>query len=336
MDNFLFHSYIIEERSYVSFIKREIHNLVRPHFNEIRTAEIDIVVSELTSNLIKHAQKGELLYRLSVENNETVFEMICIDNAMGIKDLSYAMKDGISSKATLGQGIGAIIRLSNFSQFYTLPNWGTIVYTVFYNDANYKVSLKKNILARVLNVAKPGENVSGDNACIKSFPGKTIVFVGDGLGHGHHAKDAVDKAIAIFKESMSGDPSGIIKEINRNLKHTRGLVATIATLDHQTKQWELCGVGNISTRLQKGLENKNYICHNGIIGFNIPARLENSRYDMEKFQQLILCSDGIKTRWDLVKYPGVLKYDPMILASILYKDHGRQTDDMTAVIIKVV
>jgi anti-sigma regulatory factor (Ser/Thr protein kinase) len=336
MDNILFQSYHIEERSYVAFIKREIHNLVRPHFTENRTAEIDIVISELTSNLIKHAQKGEILYRLSTEENEKIFEVICIDKGPGIKDLSNAMKDGVSSKETLGQGIGAIMRLSNLSQFYTLPAWGTIVYTVFYNNRDYSPSPRKNFHARVLNVAKPGENVSGDSAYIKVYPEKTIVFVGDGLGHGHHAKDAVDKAISIFKTSMSGDPSEIIKEINKNLKHTRGLVATIATLDHKLKQWELCGVGNISTRLQKGLENKNYVCNNGIIGFNIPTRLENSRHELEKFQQLILCSDGIKTRWDLVKYPGLLKYDPMIMAAVLYKDHSRQTDDMTAVIVKVL
>jgi anti-sigma regulatory factor (Ser/Thr protein kinase) len=336
MDNILFQSYHIEERSYVAFIKREIHNLVRPYFTEKRTAEIDIVISELTSNLIKHAQKGEILYRLSTEENEKVFEVICIDNGPGIKDLSNAMKDGVSSKETLGQGIGAIMRLSNLSQFYTLPAWGTIVYTVFYNNRDYSPGVKKNFHARILNVAKPGEHVSGDSAHIKAYPDKTIVFVGDGLGHGHHAKDAVDKAISIFKSSMSGDPSEIIKEINKNLKHTRGLVATIATLDHKSKQWELCGVGNISTRLQKGLENKNYICNNGIIGFNIPTRLENSRHELEKFQQLILCSDGIKTRWDLVKYPGLLKYDPMIMAAVLYKDHARQTDDMTAVIVKIL
>jgi anti-sigma regulatory factor (Ser/Thr protein kinase) len=335
VDNILFRSYTIEERSYVSFIKREIHNLVRGHFNESRTAEIDIVVSEMTSNLIKHAQKGELLYRLSSEEDEKIFEIICIDNGPGIKDLPNAMKDGVSSKSTLGQGIGAIMRLSNFSQFYTLPNWGTIVYTFFYNNIDHSAS-KKNVLVRAINVAKPGENVSGDNAFVKSYLDKTMVLVGDGLGHGHHAKEAVDKAISIFKESISGDPSEIIKEINKNLKHTRGLVATIATLDHKTKEWELCGVGNISTRLQKGLENKNYVCNNGIIGFNIPSRLENSRHEMEKFQQLILCSDGIKPRWDLIKYPGILKYDPMILAAVLYKDHARGNDDMTTVIVKVL
>src|SRR6218665_113651 len=108
MDNILFQSYIIEERSYVAFIKREIHNLVRPHFSETRTAEIDIAVSEITSNLIKYAQRGELLYRITSENDRHFFEVICIDNGAGIKDLNQAMKDGVSSKATLGQGLGSI------------------------------------------------------------------------------------------------------------------------------------------------------------------------------------------------------------------------------------
>lgn len=335
MDNILFHSYSIEERSYVSFIKREIHNLVRPHFSETRTAEIDIVVSEMTSNLIKHATKGELLYRLSKEDDKQLFEVICIDNGAGIKDLSHSMKDGVSTKATLGQGIGSITRLSNISQFYSLVNWGTIVYSAFYNGIDYSPA-KKNVLVRCLNVAKPGEHVSGDGAWVKLFKDKTLIFAGDGLGHGQHAKDAVDKAISTFKESMSGDPSEIIREINKSVKSTRGLVATIATLDHQLKTIEICGIGNVSMRLQRGLEYKNYICNNGIIGFNIPTRLENSNNELEKFQQLIFCSDGIKTRWDLVKYPGLLKYDPMIAAAILYKDHGRQNDDMTTLIVKVL
>lgn len=334
MDNILFQSYIIEERSYVSFIKREIHNLVRPVFTEKRTGEIDIVVSEMTSNLIKHAQKGELLYRLSSEAAIPVFEIICIDNGKGIKDLNHAMKDGVSSKETLGQGIGSIMRQSNIAQFYSLPSWGTIIYSKFYNDPEHKAP-KENALIRVLNVAKPGERVSGDGAYVRFFKDKTLVFVGDGLGHGEQAKHAVDKAISVFKNSMSGDPSEIIREMNKELKHSRGLVATIVMLDHQTKKWEMCGVGNISTRIQKGLEYKNYICNNGIVGFNIPSRLENSINEMEKFQQLILCSDGIKTRWDIAKYPAILKYDPMILAAILYKDHARQTDDMTVTVVKV-
>jgi len=335
MDNILFQSYKIEERSYVSFIKREIHNLIKSSFNEQRTGEIDIVVSEMTSNLIKHAGKGELLYRLSSEDEEPVFEIICIDSGPGIKDLAHSMKDGNSTKNTLGQGLGSITRLSNFSQIFTQQNWGTVVYSRFYNDVEFAPA-KKNVLVRCINLAKPGEKVSGDGIYVRTIKDKTIILCGDGLGHGEHAKDAVDKAISELKESMLADPADIIKEMNLAVKKTRGLVATVAVLNHSTNLWQICGVGNIHTRLQKGLEYKTYVCNNGIVGLNIPTRLQNSDYEMEKFQQLILCSDGIKVKWDLARYPGILKYDPMIIAAILYKDHARHTDDMTILITKVI
>jgi len=335
MDNILFQSYIIEERSYASFIKREIHNLVRPHFTEQRTGEIDIVVSEMVSNLIKYATRGELLYRLSIQENTPVFEVICIDSGAGIKDINHSMKDGISSKNTLGQGIGSILRLSNFAQIYSLPNWGTIVYSQFLNSLDSVKSSNSNTLVRCINVAMPGEKVSGDGGSVRHVGNKTLVFLGDGLGHGEFAKEAVDKAIETFTNSNYAEPSEIIREIHAAVKKTRGLVGTIGVLDHQNKEWHISGIGNIATRMQRGLEYKNYTSYNGIIGLNIPGRIENNQYEMEKFQQLILCSDGIKTRWDLMHYPTILKYDPMILAAAIYKDHSRRTDDMTILIVKV-
>ena len=336
MDNILFQSYIIEERSYASFIKREIHNLVRPYFTEQRTGEIDIVVSEMVSNLIKYATRGELLYRLSKQENEYLFEVICIDNGVGIKDINHSMKDGISSKSTLGHGIGYIQRLSNFSQIYSQPDWGTIVYSQFMASLELNKITQNNTLVRCINVSMPGEKVSGDGAAIRQVGDKTLVLLGDGLGHGEFAKEAMDKATEIFQQTNYSEPSDIIRELHTNVKKTRGLVATIGILDHKTKQWQISGIGNIAVRLQRGLEYKNYSSYNGIIGLNIPGRIENNRYEMEKFQQLILCSDGIKTRWDLVHYPSILKYDPMLLAAAIYKDHGRRTDDMTILIVKVL
>ncbi|WP_018342581.1 hypothetical protein [Cytophaga aurantiaca] len=336
MDNILFQSYIVEERSYASFIKREIHNLVRPHFTEQRTGEIDIVASEMISNLIKHATRGEILYRLNIEEDEPIFDLICIDNGTGIKDISHSMKDGISSKSTLGHGIGSIMRLSNFSQIYTLPDWGTILYSRFNRSLEFNPTRKNDTLVRCINVAKPGEKVSGDGTAIRQVGNKTLVFLGDGLGHGEFAKEAVDAAINTFNNSNSSEPSDIIREMHVAVKKTRGLVGAIGILDHGSKQWQISGVGNIAVRLQRGLEYKNYSSYNGIIGLNIPGRIENNCYEMEKFQQLILCSDGIKTRWDMIHYPSILKYDPMLLAAAIYKDHARRTDDMTILIAKVL
>jgi len=335
MDNILFTSYSIEDRSYVSFVKREIHNLVRTEFSVKRTGEIDIVVSELASNIVKHSGTGELLYRLSKENDEPLFEILCIDGGPGIQDVAHSMKDGVSTTNTLGQGMGSILRLSNFSQTYSLEDWGTIVYSRIYNDQEKKLPREK-VIIRCLNVAKPGEHVSGDSCAYRSDGDTTFVFTGDGLGHGPHAKEAVDAAVQSFMQSQEIQPSGIVKEMNQNVKKTRGLVGTVAVLDHASRQWQLCGVGNIHSRICQGLEYKNYICNNGIIGLNIPSRLENMLLPAEKYQQLIMASDGIRTRWDLLKYPAILKYDPMILAAAIYKDHARRTDDMTVFILRLL
>lgn len=334
MDNIQFQSYSIEERSYVSFVKREIHTLVRPHYSDKRAGEIDIVISEAASNLIKHAVRGEILYRLSFENEEPVFEMICIDKGPGIKDLVHSMKDGVSSKNTLGHGLGSITRLSNLAQIYSQVDWGTIVYSKIYNDPAYQPP-KKNLQARFINVAKPGEHVSGDGLSLRFLQGRTMILVGDGLGHGPHAKEAVDRAIEAFRSSHYSEPSEILREINVAVKKTRGLVATVMTINHVTKELHVCGIGNIYTRIQRGLEYNNYVSNNGVVGMNIPTRIENAVYKAEKMQLLIFCSDGIKTKWELSRYPGILKYDPMMVAAVLYKDHARQTDDMTVMVAKL-
>lgn len=334
MDKILFQSYIIDDRSQVSYIKREIHSLVRLDFGQNRTAEIDIVVSELLSNIIKHAQRGEVLYRLSSYKDQPFLEIICIDNGPGMKDVSHSSRDGVSTKNTLGQGLGAISRLSNFSQVYSQAGWGTIVYANFLLSVQTVIAPEK-IMVRCINVAMPGETVCGDGAAVRILDDKALIFVGDGLGHGPHAKDAVDKAGQVFLKTRSSDPSEVIKEMNDEVKKSRGLVGTVAVLDLRKKQWEICGVGNIYTRLQKGLEYRNYIGNNGIISLNISSRLQNAVWEVEKFQLLIFCSDGLTTRWDLVRYPSILKYDPMIIAAALYKDHARKTDDMTILIVKV-
>lgn len=55
-------SFDASDRSYHSIIKKETHSLaLNAGFSEKRIAELDIVVAELTSNLYKYADKGELL-----------------------------------------------------------------------------------------------------------------------------------------------------------------------------------------------------------------------------------------------------------------------------------
>src|SRR6187402_992042 len=101
MDN-TFSSYKIDDRSLVAFIKREIHNLaLASGFGTHRAGEIDIIISELTSNLIKYAGSGELLYRVSNEIGKKAIEIYCLDDGAGIDNVNKIMADGYSSANTL-------------------------------------------------------------------------------------------------------------------------------------------------------------------------------------------------------------------------------------------
>ena len=334
-----FHNYHIAERSFVSYIKREIHqgNLKR-NFSERQIGEIDIIVSEMTSNLIKYVGSGDLLYRAyNIGDQDSVFEVLCIDKGEGIVDLIKMRKDGFSSSTTLGQGLGAIERLSTYSQLYSQLGWGTILYSKVSTPGLNKPGHANgiDISSRGLVVNKPRESVCGDGYCIQDTKTHYRVLFADGLGHGPAAKKATDQAIEYFLASEENDPVELLRKIHGSVRHTRGLVGTIAICDRKAEEWVICGVGNILTRIYGGIHHKNYMPYNGTLGLNIPNSMNRSVYPVEKNQHLIMCSDGINSRWDLNRFPGAFRYDNMILASCIYKDYVRGTDDASVLIIKV-
>jgi anti-sigma regulatory factor (Ser/Thr protein kinase) len=330
-----FTSYKMEERSYVSYIKREIHNRVaRARFAAHQGAQIDIIVSELASNIIKHAERGELLVRVEDHGAlSSTFEIISIDNGPGMADTTSMLKDGTSTTRTLGQGLGAVSRLSNVWQLYSIPGWGTIHYAMVTTEVS--LANKTAIQVRALCVNKPREEVCGDGFNIKRTKSAVSIFFGDGLGHGLHAKAAIDAASEFFAETREDDPVAMIKLMHGEIRRTRGLVGIVVNGDIKSRHWRICGVGNIAARIYSGLGFKNYMSYNGTIGLTIPGSMKASMYPMESNQHLIMCSDGIKTRWDLNRYPSILKFDNIILASAIYKDFARGLDDASVLIAKV-
>ena len=338
MDNTLFTSYKIEDRSYVSFIKREIHNaLSEAGFSSSRIGEIDIIVAELTSNLIKHADKGEMIYLLSEAKNNKAFEIFCIDNGPGVDNIVRLMKDGTSTTNTLGTGLGAMQRLSDFFEIYSMNKWGTVAYSKsLMNPVAKKTDEIHNQLhIKTMKLSYPGEKVCGDGFYIKRTKDETHIFLGDGLGHGQKAHEAVQLAIGFFKECSESLPSEILKYIHPRVKRSRGLVASIAVYNHRTNQWKIAGVGNISTTLYQGARVKNYTSHNGTLGLNIPNSISNHEIEATQNQCIIMFSDGIRSSWNLSAHPTIFKYDPAIIASAIYKDFARGNDDMTVLVGKL-
>jgi len=109
----------------------------------------------------------------------------------------------------------------------------------------------------------------------------------------------------------------------------------VAIFDIAKKTWDICGVGNITIKMNGPTFSKNYMSYNGIIGLNLPRTMSSQQIIHEKGQYLIMCSDGLRSRWDTLKYTGILRYDLTILASSLIKDFTRTTDDSSVAICKI-
>jgi hypothetical protein len=223
------------------------------------------------------------------------------------------MRDGISTTHTLGHGLGSIHRMSNLSQLYSMPGWGTILYAVKAAKRKRADASSNSPEVRGLCVTKPRETVCGDGYSVKRTARETSIFFADGLGHGAHAHEAVARAADFFFECKETDPVEIVRR-------TRGLVGTIAVYSTKSRDWKICGVGNILTKMQSGIEVKHYMPYNGAIGLNLPNTMHTSVFPAPTNQLLIMCSDGIRTRWDLNRY----------------KDFSRGTDDASVLVAKVL
>jgi anti-sigma regulatory factor (Ser/Thr protein kinase) len=336
MDN-TFSSCKIDDRSLIAFIKREIHNLaLQIGFTPHRAAETDIIVAELTSNLIKFPGNGELLYRSHQIDGKNGIEIYCLDNGTGIDNVFKIMNDGYSTSNTLGQGLGAIKRLSNDFQIYSMKGWGTVQYVKICDHADYQIPPPgPGLNFSALSVNYPGERVCGDGYYIKYSPKGFQIFVGDGLGHGSNANEAVQLAVKAFEQSKATESTIILREIHDAVKKSRGLVATIAAVDYNAQTWNICGIGNINTRIYNGMENKTYTPYNGILGHNIPRTLNSTTVPYQKHQIIIMHSDGLRTRWNLNDLVSIIKQKPSLIASSLLKDNIRGTDDATVLVGKI-
>lgn len=326
----------VTDRSYFAIIKREVHMLtLNAGFSVQKAGEIDIIVAELVSNLVKHGGGGDVMVKVEEENGKTYLELIGIDSGRGMTDVNRMMVDGVSTHNTLGQGMGAMKRLSHLFQVYSVKDWGTVTLIRIWKEEPALFNPTALTQIRSVIVPKPGETFCGDGFYHKQANDCIFFFLGDGLGHGPEANKAVTQAGEAFMKCHEKDPTAIIRHINASVKKTRGLVGTVVSLDIKERKWRICGIGNVQARIAEGIDLKGYMAYNGIIGLNVPNTLKTHEMPYESGQQLLMCSDGIKTRWDIFRYNTIMRYDLSILCATLMKDYFRKTDDASVVACKI-
>jgi anti-sigma regulatory factor (Ser/Thr protein kinase) len=336
MDNNPHIRYIIPDRSYSHIVKKDIHKLAATlGFSPKRLADIDIIAAEIISNLNKHTPEGELLVK-SFQNNDgrTGLEILNIDQGPGIKDLPEMLKDGSSTTRTLGHGLGAIRRLSDEFDIYSIPGWGTILLSRVYLSVERGARKPSKLSVNTLMLPKKGESFCGDGwkSIIHKTEHKIIAL--DGLGHGPEAHKASEAAIKEFTGIKKATPAETIRILHHKIRGTRGAVGMVFHINTFTNTIYFSGLGNITARVIGHEKNKNCISYNGIIGYSIPNTINTNQIHWQNNETLIIHSDGLKSRWDLAHLPDILDRDGSIVAAALHKDFSRLTDDLLVIVVK--
>jgi anti-sigma regulatory factor (Ser/Thr protein kinase) len=329
--------FLLPDRTYQAVVRAELRRLAESAgFQGHRLGEIDIIIAEITSNLIKHAAKGGMILGKKISGSNPGIEFIAIDEGPGMRHSAKMMEDGKSTTKTLGQGLGAIRRLSDEFDLFSMHGWGTIVFS--------RIHLKKNTAAgtgsfdfNVIRVPKKDHTLCGDSWSLRLHGNKIKIALIDGLGHGMPAHTASTLAVQSMRHYVKLQPNEELRSLHEDIKKTRGAVITIAHLDKQNNQLVYSGVGNISMKIVTPIVTKGWFSYNGIVGHIMPTSLNNHNFIWnEKTDMLIMHSDGIATRWDIQNYPGILQHHPMILAAALYRDFDRGNDDSTILIGKML
>ena len=304
---------------------------------EKRHADAALVVTELATNILKYAGEGELLLRSfpasTVAGPQTGLEIIALDKGPGITNLVAAQTDGFSTGGSLGAGLGTISRHSDVFDIYSLSGSGTAVLAQI-TGARRSEEDRFSVGART--TPKRGQEMCGDAWAVKTTGQVQWVVLLDGLGHGPLAAEASRRAVETFQASKGSDmPEDVLRTAHVDLKATRGAVMAVAKFDTANAIMNFAGVGNIVAIVSGETELDHLLSTDGTVGYNMRT-VRPSQAAWRLGRVFIATTDGLSTRWNLKRHPGLIKKHPSLIASVLHRDFARDLDDATVVIVKAV
>lgn len=308
-------------------------------FNEVTQGKVGIVITEMANNLVRHARDGYLLVRMLEQKGDGVgVEILALDKGPGINNIYQCLQDGYSTAGTAGNGLGAMQRLADVFEIYSVLDQGTVILCQLWNQSEPELlSHSRSPALDVGAICLPltGEDVSGDAWASQFCGDRHLLLVADGLGHGPQAAAASTEAVRIFRHLPQSSPPEILEAIHAALRSTRGAAVAIAEINLQTQTIHYAGIGNIAGCVLDGDRSVSMVSHNGTAGHEV-RKIQAFTYPWLTNGVLVLHSDGLRTQWRFDRYPGLVTQHPSVIAGILYRDFNRGRDDVTVLVARQV
>jgi len=299
--------------------------------SETECGAVSVIATELGNNLVKYASDGQIVLRSLTDEPSAGVEILSLDSGPGFSDIAKRVADGYSSSGTPGNGLGAVKRMSSEFDIYSAPGIGTAILSRVVPERS-QVSRPTSFEFGVVSVPIVGEEKCGDSWAVFQDGSRALFAVVDGLGHGIIAAEAGDEAVRVFHDHTSDSSIESIARIHLALRSTRGAVMAIAEAQVNGTGVEYTGVGNISGAVFDGDTVQRMVSVNGTLG--LAAKPRAFSYAWHPDGVLIMHSDGLQNRWQLDKFPALLRRHPSLVAGLLYQQYCRGRDDVTVLVAR--
>ena len=296
-------------------------------FPSARADQLALAVTEAASNLYKHARQGSLLLRVNRDLEQPGVELVTIDAGPGLADVSAALRDGHSTAGSLGIGLGAIGRLADFTDLYSVPGHGTALVARFWPVPGAPPVTRCAGLIRPIT----GETECGDDFGVIQDGDTVTAVLCDGLGHGPLAAAAASQAVAAVLDTPRGEPAALLERAHRRMAGTRGGAIGIVQVTGAVARF--AGLGNVAASILSDGTRKSMLSVPGIAGFQARV-IRQFEYDVPPGAAVILHSDGISSRWEVASVPGLAARDPLVIAAVLLAEAGQHRDDAGVLVLK--
>jgi anti-sigma regulatory factor (Ser/Thr protein kinase) len=295
-------------------------------FPQARADQLNLAVTEAASNLHKHAREGALLLRINKDAAVPGIELVTIDTGPGLRDVRAALRDGHSTAGTLGIGLGAIRRLADFCDLYSMPGHGTGLVARFWPASPQPAAGCAGLIRPIAS-----EIESGD-AFVAIQAGEVVTgLLCDGLGHGPLAAAASSEAVASVLEDPHGEPAVLLERVHRRLDRTRGGAVGIVQISGPVARF--AGLGNVAAWILSGGSRTGMTSVPGIAGHQART-IRQFEYRAPDDAVVVLHSDGLSSRWDIGALPGLAAKDPLVIAAVLLAEAGIHRDDAGVLVLK--
>lgn len=150
-------------------------------------------------------------------------------------------------------------------------------------------------------IALPGQVESGDQHLVTCNQTGILIAAIDGLGHGEEAAQAANTALDLLKQGSNEPIISLVEHCHENLRSTRGVVMSLASIDtaHGLMTW--LGVGNVQGVLMRADTKKangkeTLLLRGGVVGSQLPP-LQATILQIARGDTVYFSTDGVHSHF---------------------------------------